>query len=132
MNMEDKTGMAFNIFGLGLVDLAEGKLEAREHIMHGLRLRRELGEQIGYPSCLIGVAGLVFREGNPQFAAQLLGAVESASKVIHMTIEPEMKKFHAQTLEAVSKALGKKAFQSAWKEGAKWTLDEAVKFALND
>jgi len=91
---------------LGLVDLTEGKPEAREHILHSLRLRRELGEQIGYPSCLIGVAGLVLQEGNPKFAAQLLGAVESALKVIHMAVEPEMKNFHAQTLAAVRDALG--------------------------
>jgi len=78
------------------------------------------------------VAGLVFHEGNPKFAAQLLGAVESALKVFHMAIEPQMKNFHVHTLEVVSEALGEKAFQSAWEEGAKWILEEAVKLALCD
>jgi class 3 adenylate cyclase/tetratricopeptide (TPR) repeat protein len=125
-----KTDTAYSLLGLGLVDLAENHPEAREHIIRSLRLRQEIGEHSLQTSSLIGVAGLTLREGNPQFAAQLLGAVESALKALGAPIESELKNFHAQTLADVREQLGEAAFQSAWEEGSQWSLEEVVKVAL--
>lgn len=57
--------MASALLGLGLVNLAEDKPEARENILHSLRLHQETGESLPQTSCLIGVAVLALREGNP-------------------------------------------------------------------
>ena len=82
------------------------------------------------------MAGLVLQEGNPQFAAQLLSAVESALKGLNAPMEPEMKPLHEQTLAKVREALatehseGRAAFQSAWEEGSQWSLEEAVNKVL--
>jgi ATP/maltotriose-dependent transcriptional regulator MalT len=130
--MEDKTLMAYALLGLGQAVLAENKTEARKHILHSLHLRQEASEKLFQTSSLIGVAGLVLHEGHSQFAAQLLGAVESALKALKATTEPEMKPFHAQTLAKVKQALGEAAFQSAWEEGSQWSLEEAVKRALEN
>ena len=129
--MDDKTNMAYVLLGLGMVDLAENKREARKHILHSLRLRQETGEQSYETSSLIGVAGLALHEGNPQFAVQMLGAVESALKRLNAVMEPEMRQFHAQTLAAVREQLGEAAFQAAWEAGSQWSLEEAVKRALD-
>jgi class 3 adenylate cyclase/predicted ATPase len=126
----DKSDMAYALFVLGLADLAEHRPEAREHILHSLHLRQEMGKQLQQTSSLIGVAGLVLEEGKPHFAAQLLGAVESALKTLNAVAEPDVKFFHEQTLAAVCEQLGEAAFQSAWEAGAAMTLEEAVKFAL--
>jgi tetratricopeptide (TPR) repeat protein len=128
--MDEKTQMAGALLGLGLVDLAENKPEARENILGSLRLRQETGEQVYQTSSLIGAAGLVLQEGNPQFAAQLLGAVESALRALGAVVEPEVRPFHTQTLVALREQLGEPAFQSAWEEGSQWSLEEAVKRAL--
>jgi adenylate cyclase len=128
--MNEKTIMAYLLLGLGLVDLAESKPEARENILHSLRLRQETGQRLLQTSSLIGVAGLVMQEGDPGFAAQLLGAVESALKGLNAVVESEVKFFHEQTLAKVKEALGEAAFQSAWEEGAKWSLEAAVKKVL--
>ena len=69
-------------------------------------------------------------EGNVQFAAQLLGAVESALKALNVVVESDVKFFHERTLEKVKQALGEEGFQSAWEEGSKWSLEEAVKKVL--
>ncbi|PWB68855.1 MAG: hypothetical protein C3F07_21160 [Anaerolineales bacterium] len=130
--MDIKTEMPYALLGLGLVDLAEGRSEAREHILHSLRLRQEMGERRNQTSCLIGAAGLVLQEGNAQFAAQLLGAVESALKVLNAVVEAEIKFFYEGTLAKVREALGEEAFQSAWEEGSQWSLEEAVKRALGE
>jgi len=129
--MDEKTQKAGGLLGLGLVDLAEGKPEARENILHSLRLRVETGEQVTQTSSLIGAAGLVMQEGDPGFAAQLLGAVVSGLKALDAVVELEVKFFYEQTLAKVKEALDEVAFQSAWEEGSQWSLEEAVKKVLD-
>jgi adenylate cyclase len=128
--MDDKSMMAYALLGLGLVGLAENKPEARKHILHSLRLRLETGEQAQQTFSLVGVAGLALSEGNATQAAQWLGAVESELMALSAAMEIEVMHFHTQTLAAAREQLGEVAFQSAWEEGAKWSLEEAVKKAL--
>jgi tetratricopeptide (TPR) repeat protein len=130
--MDEKQAKAYALLGLGLIDLAVNNPEAREHILHSLRLRWETGEQLYQTSSLVGVAGLALYEGDATFAAQLLGAVESALKALNAVMEDELIPFHTQTLVATREQLGEAAFQSAWEEGAKWSLEKAVKRALDD
>ena len=130
--MDEKHTMAYVLLGLGLVDLAVNKPEAREHILHSLRLRREMGEQLYQTSSLVGVAGLALHEDDAIFAAQLLGAVESAIKTLNAVVEEELIPFHTQTLAAIREQLGEAAFQSAWEEGSQWSLEETVKKALEE
>lgn len=130
--MDDKTGVGFVLLGLGLVELAENNPKAREHILNSLRLRQETGEQVQQTSGLIGAAGLALHEGNAPRAAQLLSAVESALKALNAAVAEELVHFYAQTLAAVREQLGEQAFQAAWREGAQWSLEEAVQRALND
>lgn len=61
---------------------------------------------------------------------QLQGAVESALKALKAALELDVIRFHAQTLGAVREQLGEQAFQSAFEEGGKWSLEEAVQRAL--
>ena len=129
---DEKSLMAFALLGLGMVDLAEGKPEARENIFASLRLRQETGEHLYQISSLIGVAGLVLQKGDVGFAAQLLGAVESALKVLHAVVEDVMNPFHEPTLAKVKEALVDVAFQSAWEEGSQWSLEEAVGKVLGE
>ena len=77
-------------------------------------------------------AGLVLREGNPQLAAQLLGAVASALQSLNAVMEPDILHFHAQTLTAVRAQLTDAEFQAAWDTGNKWPLEEAVSVALGE
>jgi predicted ATPase len=130
--IDEKSLTAYALLGLGMVDLSEGAPAAREHILASLRLRAETGEQLTQTSSLIGAAGLVLQEGNEGFAAQLLGAVESALKALNAVVEGEIKFFHEQTLAKAKEALGEVAFQSAWEEGSQWSLEETVKKALGE
>jgi tetratricopeptide (TPR) repeat protein len=130
--MNTKRIMPHALLGLGLVGLVEGKLEAHEKILHSLRLRQETGEQLKLTSSLIGAAGLVLQEGNPQFAAQLLGVVDSTLNTLNAVIEPDVKFFHEGTLAKVKEELGDAEFQSAWEEGSQWSLEEAVKKVLDN
>ena len=129
--MGEKSLMAYVLLSSGLVALAESdNLGAREYILHSLRLRQEMGERLQQTSSLIGVAKLTLQEGNPRGAAQLLGATQAALKTLNVVVAPEMKFCHTQTLAEVKEVLGEAAFQSAWEEGSQWSLEEAVKRAL--
>jgi adenylate cyclase len=130
--INDKAHIATALSGLGLVDVAEHKLEARENFVSSMRLRQETGEKLRQTSNLIGMAGLVLQEGDPGFATQLLGAVDAILKTLNSPMEPEMEAFHANTLAAIREQLGDPAFQSAWEEGAKWSLEDTVNKALEE
>jgi len=130
--MDEKTLVAYALLGLGLVDIAEHKPGARENILQSLHIRLEMGEQLPQVSNLIGFAGLVFQEGKPQFAAGLLGAVESALKGLNALAEVDVKFFYENMLVKVKDALGDAAFQSALEEGSQWSLEEAVKKVLEE
>jgi len=45
-------------------------------------------------------------------------------------LEADIIHFHTQTLAAVREQLGEAAFQSAFEEGSQWSLEEAVRKAL--
>ncbi|MEI7847864.1 MAG: tetratricopeptide repeat protein [Chloroflexota bacterium] len=132
--MDEKTLMAHALIGLGFVDMAASRNtpEAREHILHSLRLRQEMGEQLQQTSNLVGVAWLALQAGDATQAAQWLGAVDSALKTLDVAMEPDVMHFHAQTLAAVRSQLGPAAFQSAWQAGQRLTLEEAVELALRE
>lgn len=96
--MDEKIKMTAAMLGLGLVDIAENNANAREHILHSLRL--EMGRQLQQTSSLVGMAGLALHSGNPAVAAQLLGAVDAALKALNAVVEPDVIHIHAQTLAA--------------------------------
>jgi hypothetical protein len=47
-------------------------------------------------------------------------------------VEVDVKFLYEQTLAQVKEALDDVAFQSAWEEGARWSLEEAVKKVLGN
>ncbi|HNB52420.1 MAG TPA: tetratricopeptide repeat protein, partial [Anaerolineales bacterium] len=128
--------MAFLLLGLSLVELVENRPEARSearaHLLESLRLREETGEHFLQPSNLIGLAALALQEGQPKRAAQFLGAVQSALATIKTGLSNFYHRPHAQTLAMVREQLGEDAFTAAWQEGTHWTLEEAVKKALEE
>ncbi len=139
--MDNKSSMAYALLGLGLLDLAQGVsaggmvaaiAEARQHITDSLRLRQELGEPRPLTSSLIGMAGLALQTDNARRAAQLLGAVDATLKALKAVIEPEILHFHARTLTATRSTMGDAAFQAAWAQGEKLSLEEAVRLTEED
>jgi tetratricopeptide (TPR) repeat protein len=134
----DKNMIAFCLASLGVLRLvtsqgarAEVK-EARQQITAGLRLVQEMGAQFLMTSGLLDMALLATYEGNPHRSAQLLGAVDAALQVLHVPMDPLVVPFQQQALAVARKQLGEAAFQSAWEDGCGWSLEEAVKRALEE
>lgn len=129
-DVQQSTIKASALLILGLVGLAENDPQAGAYILDSLRAYA--GAKHKEIFSLIGVAGLALQNGNPQFAAQLLGAIDEALKVFDGVVTFELKYFHPQTLAKTKEALGEAAFQSAWEVGSAWSLEEAVAKALEE
>lgn len=125
-----KTLIAYALQALSIIDMAENRVDARDRLLTSLRLRVELGERLAQTSPLIGLAELARREGQARYAAQLLGVVDVTIKRLNAVTEIDFKNFHVQTIAATRAELGEEAFNAAWGEGAKWSLEEAVALAL--
>jgi len=130
--MDDQSTLAYALFGLGMVELVEDHSAAQELLLHSLRLRQEIGEQREQTSCLIGLAALALRGGNPRRAAQLLGAVEAALHTLQAVMDAVDQHFYASTLTTTRAQLGEATFQATWAEGEKMTLEEVVQLALQE
>jgi hypothetical protein len=128
--LDDKSRTADALLLLGLVALQEGRPEARAHLEESRRLGSD--DVRSANSFLIAMSALFLQEGASRFAAQLLGAVQSALAPLGLAVEPEMKFVHAQTLRNVEAALGATAFKAAWDEGSLWSQAEAVRRAAAD
>jgi predicted ATPase/DNA-binding XRE family transcriptional regulator len=85
---------------------------------------------VSYP--LGAFATLAIARNQMGQAARLLGAMEPTYPVIQYQQTPAERAEHDQAIAAARAALGEEAFATAYEEGKKMTLDEAVAFALGD
>ena len=133
----DHSTLGYAYLGLGMVTLVSGSLQTegvdavRELIGRSLRLRQEIGELLPLTSSLVGMALLAAQSGAARLSALLLGAVESGLKTIQTVMEPEMRAFHTQATTTARAVLGDPAYQSAWSEGEKLSLEQATTLALS-
>ena len=127
-DLDDKSAKLSALLGMGQLELAEGRRpEARGHLVAALHLgATELRDAA---AGLAALSALALQEGSPRFAAQLLGAIESALAPLGLVVEPPVKGLHDRTLGEVKSALGEAAFEAAWEEGRRWSVAEAVERA---
>jgi non-specific serine/threonine protein kinase len=118
---------------LGLIAQYQGDNDqAISHLIKALVLSKDLNAN--YPSAIIiaVLSGPVAARGNPERAAQLLGASDGLLKAIGLCLQPadqpEVDRFET----AVRQQLGEEAFKSAWEKGQAMSLEQAIAFALED
>ena len=132
--MEERSLMASALLGLAVMHLVEpdagAAAQAAPLLVESLSLRQAMGEPLPLTSNLIGAAMLALCRGDPASAAGMLGAVDSALAAIGAPVEAEMQAFHRRTRATALDALGEAAFESAWRSGAQWSLEQAASIAL--
>lgn len=129
-NADDKATAIYALVDLALVDLAEGKPQARERLRESL----ELGpvDRRQGTTCLVACAALALDQGQAAHAARLLGAVHSVLAPLGLAVEPQMAIRHKELCAKVEATLGEAAFAAAWDEGTRWPRTEAVERALRE
>jgi predicted ATPase/DNA-binding SARP family transcriptional activator len=127
----DERGSTQSVFSLGLVALAEGRIdEAAENFRESLIALQDLGDSgWGISYCLEGL-GAVAVETEPAVAARLLAKAETLRKDLHHPLDRFEQDVHERTLRLVHDRLDEQALKRAWTEGASMTIEEAIVFAL--
>jgi predicted ATPase len=117
----------------GLADLMRTTSPARalEYYRESIELAWEMGYLAQVALCLQGIAAIALAGGDARDAATLLavfvGLVERISANLNAGEKEELDAAIAQAREA----LGNDAFDAAWAEGGRFSLDQAVEFALS-
>lgn len=83
-------------------------------------------------AAVMGLAGIMAVEGQPERAARLLGATEAILEANKHTIEPTDQADYDRSINDARALLDEETFKAAWTEGRAMTLDEMVALALGE
>lgn len=128
----DTYGVSNSLKDLATLLLRQGdRSRARELYVEGLKLKRDLNDKIGIALCLEGFATLLSDEGKHERAVLLFAAAEALRESLGSSAWLLVDQaYHDLTLEAARKALPKRVFEEAWKEGYSKTFEEAISLAM--
>jgi hypothetical protein len=105
--------------------------KAEKYALDGLAQLHELDLEYHTAITFSMLSGPLAAQGKAHEAAVLLGATESIYKRLSIQLQPaDQVEVDAYVL-SVRDILGDSAFESAFEEGRKMQLEEAVSFALN-
>lgn len=127
---------ALAVAGLGEQQLAGGNLEeATALFAEAIVLKRELGDRMGMAVGLDSLGRVAISRLDGERAALLLGAAEAVWDLVGMSDTGNPFAFAPTRSDGLRQArdlLGKQQFRKLFRQGSRWSLDEAVRFALNE
>jgi DNA-binding CsgD family transcriptional regulator/tetratricopeptide (TPR) repeat protein len=131
----DEYGMVLCLLHIGSITLKRGEYDRTASVLRdGLRLSQRLDHKMFIQYCLTGLAGVAASRGWPARAARLWGAEENlreayGGRIVRLnraTVDYEGR------LAAARSQLDESAWDAAWTEGRKMTLEQAVEYALSE
>ena len=99
---------------------------ARVIYEESLTITREIADTLNTASCLEELAGVAVAQGNPTWAARLLGAAEALRDTPGTPIPPAERALYEHSVATTRAQLGEKAYAQAWIEGRSLTPEQAV------
>lgn len=128
----DTLGIATCLHSIGDTALILGHLgRASEALAESLELRLEMGQQTGLCSVLRSAFRLAGEEGNPDEAAEILGAVVRAREHDPLLFDDqEGRRLEAQAEQLVS-IFGRGAFEAGRRRGEERSLEDLVRWLLS-
>ena len=125
-----RRGIARVLQTIGLVSLAEGDIgTARMQLREALAMSQAMGDGLGVAIDLDGFAALSLATATPTTAARLWARAQRLREEIGDA--KYVDSWRDSQIAAARRALqDDAAFDRAWEEGRSWTLDEAVRHAM--
>jgi non-specific serine/threonine protein kinase len=124
--MGEMHGQAQVLEALGVVALEQGDLvRAAQTFDQSIELCLEVGSLELFCYCLVGLAGVMLREGLPEQAARLMGAAEGLRERAGLGVWPVRNEVERR----LAAALRVDGLQSAWREGRGLALRQAAALA---
>jgi predicted ATPase/DNA-binding SARP family transcriptional activator len=124
------------IYGLALLALGKGAYHQGEFQAAASRLRKaisilsEVGDKWLLLICLEQLALVASAQGQAEAAARWLGSTEALRKAFSLPREPADQALYERNVAEIQARLGRHAFDLAWEEGRKMTLEQVVDDAL--
>ena len=126
---------SFSLWAYGIDKWRQGDTAAALELeRESLRLKRQLGDQLGIAVCLEGMSWIAASEGDVDRAARLLGAADALLRQVGMPLEgiQRLWAFHQQWEDTVRRRASERSFRVAYGAGAAMSADAAVAFALRE
>ncbi len=128
----DKLGIASCLNNLGHVTCEQADYStAQAHYETSLRICQETGDKSIAACNLAGLAALAAGLGDMRRAARLAAAAETLRASINLAWEAFERRLYERTVSLARAGLSEAEFNTAWAEGEKLTLEEAVRMALS-
>ena len=127
----DKRMIAYSLIVLGFVMRQQGDYERAQALsQEGLALHYEMGNKRGIAYGLAKLAQVTVALEQPERTARLFGAEEVLRQTMGTPVYPYERDEYDRSLAAVRAELGEEAFEAAWAEGRKMTIEQAIDYAL--
>jgi tetratricopeptide (TPR) repeat protein len=105
---------------------------AAEHLEEGITILHELVFRPGTAGALEGFATVALATGSALRAVRLWASAEAVRREFGAAMCPADRRRYDCELDTARAQLSTGAFDKAWNEGRAMTLDEAVRYALDD
>lgn len=129
---KNKVNTMIALINLGEVAHYQNNLPlAVAHYLEGFPILQEIGDKLSIVSTLEMFAFLIIDLGDVETGLSLLGAAEARREVLNTPIIPRERVRYDQFLAISREQLDEAAIQTAWGNGRKLRLDEAVTLALD-
>jgi len=129
---EDKRGEALALWRLGRTDTATGELDlAAKRFSEALCALQAFEMNAEVLDCLEDVVELLQLLGEVENAVKMRAAVSAIREARALVRSPHRESEMQTRLRLAREALGDPAFDAAWVMGQAWTLDAAIKHALD-
>jgi len=130
--LADKIGIAYALGGLGNDACAQADYPAaRRFFKESLAIRRDMQDKEGMVACLEGLARVAAGQGQPRDALQLFAAVETQRKDIGVALMAAEQADFDHAVAEVRARLDNAALETAWNEGRTMSIEDAIKYALD-
>jgi predicted ATPase/DNA-binding winged helix-turn-helix (wHTH) protein len=128
----DRSGIALSLSNLGHVALNQGDHPAARALYEeSMAISREIGQHWAIPYSLEGLAAVAASLQDSLRAARIWGATERSRVEIGAPLSPNERSGYDRHVAAARIASGDDAaFDRAWQEGRRLTLDQAIDLAL--
>jgi predicted ATPase/DNA-binding winged helix-turn-helix (wHTH) protein len=126
-----ETGSTFNDIARAECDEGHPDL-ALKHFAEGMTILHGLGNRQGVIESLEGFAGVAAETAAPRRAARLWGAADALRQEIGNARSVHLSIAYERQVKLVRAVLTAEAFDQAWGEGRAMSLDDAVRYALDE
>ena len=118
---------------IGLAECDEGRHDlALKHLAEGMTILHALGDRPGVIESLEGFAGVAAATVAPRHAARLWGAADASRQEMGGAMSAHQSSAYERQVQPVRAILTGEAFGQACDEGRAMSLDDAVRYALDE